>query len=99
MAAKAKEYPLYNKGDLVKVSFNGYGYYWMHADEAPDNDEYGLIVGRTRSWYEAYDQTRNDPDIEGTRYWDNANYSPYRVMMCNTGQFEWVSPENLELVS
>jgi hypothetical protein len=97
--AKAKEYPAYNKGDLVKVSFHGYGYYWMHDDESPADDAYGLIVGRTQSWYEAYEQTRDDPNNDGTRYWDNVNYSPYRVMMCDTGQFEWVSPENLELVS
>jgi hypothetical protein len=96
--SKAKEYRVYKKGDLVKVRFDGPTMYWLDSD-TPDDSGYGLIVGRTHSWYEAYRQTRDDPSDDGTRFWDNVNYSPYRVMMCDTGMFEWVSPENLELVS
>ena len=96
---KAKEYPPYKVGDLVRVSFTGYWAQWMDDDGDEDGVGYGLIVGRTHSWYEAYEQARDDPDNDGTRYWDNVNYSPYRVMMCDSGNYEWVSPENLELVS
>ena len=100
MAAKVKEHPLYNKGDLVKVSFDSISMYWLDTDNE-DGTGYGIIVGRTSSWYEAYEsKTRtNDPFNDGTRFWNNVNYCTYRVMMVGTGDFEWVGPDNLELVS
>ena len=99
--AKAKEYPTYKVGDLVKLNFTGPAYYsneWLHAETSEEWDGYGIVIGRSNSWYEAYEEARGN-DATGTRYWDSVNYCPYKVLMCSTGQVEWVGPESLELIS
>lgn len=81
--------PTYKVGDLVKI-------YDTRYDAAAKYVEYGLVVGCTIPWDEAYELTKTDDD-SGTRYWNNANYSPYHVMMLGTrigwNRLEWVSPE------
>ena len=86
--------PTYSVGDLVKIRASNY-YYWDGPRESVVSGSYGLVVGKTNSWYEAYEEARTD-DRGGTRYWDNVNYSPYRVWICGTNDFEWISPEYME---
>jgi len=84
---------LYKVGDLVKVKEATYHY--MDISETFPGGM-GLVVGRTDSWYEAYEQTKQQPDLSKTHYWDNVNYSPYRVLMCGSHEMEWISPEHME---
>jgi len=56
-----------------------------------------LIVGKTDSWYEAFEESKQEADDGVTHYWDNVNYSPYRVLMCGSHEMEWISPEHMEL--
>ena len=92
------EFPQYDVGDLVKIYSNQRIYWeWYDYDEA--EEEYGIVLGRTHSWYEAYKQARDSCDEDGgTRYWDNVNYAPYKVMTLS-GNVEWVSPEHMQLIS
>jgi hypothetical protein len=91
--------PTFKVGDLVKIN-DGATHY---AIGAPEYSEYGLVVGCTIPSY-AEDGAR-------THYRNNANYSPYHVMMLAVGRdskssyspyttrnrLEWVSPEYMEL--
>lgn len=93
-----KEYRTYYKaGDLVKVSFSENPWYKVEEEE---QEGIGLVICRTNSWYEAYKDfiRSSDPDKQ-IRYWDNVNYAPYKVLMCKTHEFEWVSPEHMKLIS
>ena len=89
---------VYDVGDLVRINDETIHY----AIGAPEYSEYGLVVGRTIPWDEAYKLTKTDDD-SGTRYWNNVNYSPYHVMMIGVkagcSRLEWVSPEYMELIS
>ena len=91
---KANEHRVYKVGDLVRVKETTY-YYLDSVDVFPSG--IGLVVGKTDSWYEAFETTRDDADDTKTHYWDNVNYSPYRVLMCGSNQMEWISPEHMEL--
>lgn len=77
--------PTFKVGDLVKI-------YDTRYDAAAKYVEYGLVVGCTIPSY-AEDGTR-------THYRNNANYSPYHIMMLGTrigcNRLEWVSPEYME---
>tara|TARA_Y100000310_G_scaffold143912_1_gene143250 strand:+ start:635 stop:940 length:306 start_codon:yes stop_codon:yes gene_type:complete len=94
----------YEIGDLVKIE-DRYNLDDSHpyAGEYPSTytpkkklPAYGLVVGKTVAWHEAYE----DDDHAGTRYWDNVSYSPYHVMLLGVTQvMEWVSPEFMELIS
>ena len=87
------EKPTYQVGDLVRVKDAIYHYLDV-SESFPGG--IGLVVGKTDSWYEAFEQTRDDADDTKTHYWDNVNYSPYRVLMWGSHDMEWVSPEHLE---
>jgi nucleoside phosphorylase len=84
----------YKIGDLVRVKETTY-YYMDETETFPEN--LGIIVGQTSSWYEAFEHSREDIDDTKTHYWDNVNYSPYRVLMCGSHELEWVSEEHMEL--
>jgi hypothetical protein len=85
--------PTYSIGDLVRVLPTTY-YYLDSADTFPGG--IGLIIGKTDSWYEAFEESKQEADDTVTHYWDNVNYSPYKVLMCGSHDKEWVSPEHLE---
>jgi len=102
-----KEYPEYGVGDLVKIYDGHQRYYWRWHGEDEDLEEetYGIVIGRTLSWYEAYKETTiadanvySEATKIGSMYWDNVNYAPYKVMTLN-GNVEWVSPEHMTLIS
>tara|TARA_R110000824_G_scaffold215931_4_gene402495 strand:+ start:4199 stop:4534 length:336 start_codon:yes stop_codon:yes gene_type:complete len=109
---KAKEYPVYNKGDLVVVNRQYPARAWHGSMPAHQKAEmaasYGIIVGRTVTWRGAYELSKDTVNKmqlplfeEGKpkRFWDDARYSPYRVMMCSTGELEWVSAEDMKWIS
>ena len=98
----SKEYKMdYSVGDLVKVQVHPYD--MVFNNEKRDKHMYGLVVGRTSSWWQAFkqEQARSDMYADGkTRYWDSVNYAPYHVMLVGKERsMEWVSPEYMELVS
>jgi len=85
----------YKVGDLVRIKEATY-YYLDVSETFPGG--YGLVVGKTDSWYEAWErQTTEEAVSTQTHYWDNVNYSPYRVLMCGSHELEWISPEHMEL--
>jgi len=84
----------YKVGDLVKIKPTTY-YYLDVSETFPGG--MGLVVGKTDSWYEAFEQSRQDADETQTHYWDSVNYAPYRVLMCGSNEMEWISPEHMEL--
>ena len=96
---------IYEVGDLVKIqdkyNLDGSHPYANEYSSQPlhfSAPVYGLVVGKTITWHEAYERTRTEDD-SGTRYWDNANFSPYHVMLLGPKQkMEWVSPEYMELI-
>ena len=70
----------YKVGDLVRLKDDTL-LYW-DTSSAKGCPEYGLVVGRTIPWDGAYDLKKLGADDDsGTRFWNNANYSPYHVMM------------------
>ena len=95
---KEKEHRVeYSIGDLVRLKDDSL-LYW-DSSSAKGCPEYGLVVGRTIPWQEAYKLTLTDDD-SGTRYWNNVNYAPYRVMVVGEkNKLEWVSAEYMELIS
>ncbi len=91
------EYPTYKVGDLVRL-YGGKSarFYWDWSDYDDMEESYGVVMGRTESWVEAYNEAKNSGD-EGTRYWDNVNYAPYKVLTIER-TVEWVGPEHMELI-
>ena len=91
------DYPEYSVGDLVKL-YSNQRFYWEWHDYDELEETIGIVLGRTDSWYEAYKESKKDNDKGGTRYWDNVNYAPYKVMTIE-GNVEWVSPQHMQLIS
>ena len=99
---KSKEHKMdYSVGDLVKVQVHPYEL--VFDTEKKDKYIYGLVVGKTSSWWQAYEQEQakfNEYADGKTRYWDNVNYAPYHVMLVGKERsMEWVSPEYMEFIS
>lgn len=85
----------YEVGDLVRIQDKYAKDYSHFLDKT---QEYGIVVGRTIPWHEAYEMAQDDDDSP-TRYWDNVNYAPYHVMVLGEKRkLEWVSPEYMELI-
>ena len=95
---RVDEFPSYSVGDLVKL-YSGHTYYWeWYGHDEDPAETYGIVIGRSESWYQSYKESRKSDDGEGTRYWDNVNYTPYKVMTIE-GRIEWVSPEHMKFIS
>jgi hypothetical protein len=73
--------PTYEVGDLVVVKM--FPMFWDYSLEHPayTKRELALVVGRTCNF---------------NRFTENA-YSPYRVLMCHSKTFEWVSADDMML--
>jgi hypothetical protein len=89
----------YNVGDLVKVR-QAYDYNHVFDIGKRDTYTYGIVIGKTKRWWEAYELAQEKFTDGKTRYWDNVNYAPYHVLLVGQSRDrEWVSPEYMELIS
>ena len=89
-----EERVVYEVGDLVRIQDK-------YAKDYSHTQEYGIVVGRTIPWHEAYElaDTVYDDD-SGPRYWNDVNYAPYHVMVLGEKRkLEWVSHDYMELIS
>jgi hypothetical protein len=98
---------VYEVGDLVKIQdkyaldrSHPYANEYNLPSHQTNPVTYGLVVGRTIPWHEAYNVAGTVyEDDSPTRYWDNVNYAPYHVMVLGEKRkLEWVSPEYMELI-